>query len=260
MIRRFIAAAAAALLAVAPIVVQAQTLSTAPGIVAGQTTACDFTASLCLNLTNGGSTVFSVSKTGQTIGSSFIATAGGSGYQFGSAGSLGAILSPSTGVFTFQNGAGTAAFSIATDANNTLALRNGASPQTNRVYNTYASGTADEWFEIDWQGAASQATIGTNKAGTGGARVLNIEIGGTKYWTFSGNGAFFPINGGSTAYFSTNFHTVGALETCNSGTKATRDMVTDATVAASGNFGATLTGGGANTVPVYCDGTSWKIG
>jgi hypothetical protein len=37
-------------------------------------------------------------------------------------------------------------------------------------------------------------------------------------------------------------------------------MVTDSTVAAAGNFGAVVTGGGANTVPVYSDGTNWRIG
>jgi hypothetical protein len=37
-------------------------------------------------------------------------------------------------------------------------------------------------------------------------------------------------------------------------------MVTDSTVAGSGNFGAIVAGTGANTVPVYCDDTNWRIG
>jgi hypothetical protein len=37
-------------------------------------------------------------------------------------------------------------------------------------------------------------------------------------------------------------------------------IVTDSTVAGSGNFGATVIGGGAYIVPVYSDGTNWKIG
>jgi hypothetical protein len=37
----------------------------------------------------------------------------------------------------------------------------------------------------------------------------------------------------------------------------TRDFVTDATVA---TFGAALVGGGALKVPVYSDGTAWKVG
>jgi hypothetical protein len=39
-----------------------------------------------------------------------------------------------------------------------------------------------------------------------------------------------------------------------------RFIVSDATVAASGNFGATVVGGGANRVPVYSDGVAWRIG
>lgn len=39
-----------------------------------------------------------------------------------------------------------------------------------------------------------------------------------------------------------------------------RSFVTDSTVAAAGNFGAVVAGGGANIVPVYNDGTNWRIG
>lgn len=43
--------------------------------------------------------------------------------------------------------------------------------------------------------------------------------------------------------------------------KGMRGFVTDSTVVAAANFGATVAGTGANLVPVYCDGTaSWKIG
>jgi len=37
-------------------------------------------------------------------------------------------------------------------------------------------------------------------------------------------------------------------------------FVSDSTVAAAGNFGAVVAGGGANGVPVYSDGTNWRIG
>jgi len=39
-----------------------------------------------------------------------------------------------------------------------------------------------------------------------------------------------------------------------------RGTVTDSNVAASGNFGAIVANGGANVVPVYSDGTNWRIG
>lgn len=37
-------------------------------------------------------------------------------------------------------------------------------------------------------------------------------------------------------------------------------FVTDSTVAASGNFGATVAGASTNTVPVFSNGTNWLIG
>ena len=37
----------------------------------------------------------------------------------------------------------------------------------------------------------------------------------------------------------------------------TRAFITDGSTA---TFGATVTGGGANLVPVYSDGTNWKVG
>lgn len=39
-----------------------------------------------------------------------------------------------------------------------------------------------------------------------------------------------------------------------------RAFVNNSSVAATGNFGAIVAGGGANTVPVYSDGTNWRIG
>jgi len=39
-----------------------------------------------------------------------------------------------------------------------------------------------------------------------------------------------------------------------------RQFVSDSASAASGNFGVVVTGGGANTVPVFSDGANWRIG
>jgi len=51
-------------------------------------------------------------------------------------------------------------------------------------------------------------------------------------------------------------YTVATLPT---GVIGKRTYVTDSTVVASGNFGATVIGGGANTVPLFYDGTNWII-
>ena len=43
-------------------------------------------------------------------------------------------------------------------------------------------------------------------------------------------------------------------------TAGARAFVNDGNLAAAGNFGEQIAGGGANTVPVWSDGTNWYIG
>ena len=54
--------------------------------------------------------------------------------------------------------------------------------------------------------------------------------------------------------------TVASLPTAAAGNAGTRIFVSDASVAAAGNFGSVVAGGGSNTVPVYSDGGAWRIG
>lgn len=61
----------------------------------------------------------------------------------------------------------------------------------------------------------------------------------------------------ATTSVKTGATTVAALPTCNSAAQGTRLFVTDAN---SATFMATAAGGGANNMPVVCDGTNWKIG
>jgi len=61
------------------------------------------------------------------------------------------------------------------DAANTLALRNGVSAQTFRVYNTYTDASNWERGAIDWTTNAGQLTISTEKLGTGAARSISIQ-------------------------------------------------------------------------------------
>lgn len=58
-----------------------------------------------------------------------------------------------------------------------------------------------------------------------------------------------------------NSFTVANLPAAGSKFKGVRMFVTNSSVAASSStFGATVAPGGANTVPVFCDGTNWVIG
>lgn len=55
-------------------------------------------------------------------------------------------------------------------------------------------------------------------------------------------------------------YAVGGLPTAASVGVGARAFVSDSNVPAAGNFGAVVVGGGANKVPVYSDGTNWRIG
>lgn len=92
--------------------------------------------------------------------------------------------------------------------------------------------------------------------------------------TITGNGdlAIFGskfLNAGHISGFSGRIHqynvvadgttntTVANLPTAAAALKGLRMYVTDATAT---TFASTVAGGGSTTVPVYCDGTNWKIG
>lgn len=54
--------------------------------------------------------------------------------------------------------------------------------------------------------------------------------------------------------------TVSQLPAPNLFGAAIRGFVSDSSVAHAGNAGAVVVGGGSNVVPVYCDGSAWRIG
>lgn len=60
-----------------------------------------------------------------------------------------------------------------------------------------------------------------------------------------------------TSYVKTTPVTVANLPAAATAGAGARAFVTDAT---STTFNATATGGGANSVPVFSDGSAWKVG
>lgn len=54
--------------------------------------------------------------------------------------------------------------------------------------------------------------------------------------------------------------TVGSLVAAATAGAGARSFVTDGNLVAASNFGAAIGSGGSNTVPVYSDGTVWRIG
>ena len=88
------------------------------------------------------------------------------------------------------------------DAANTLAQRNGVNAQAFRIYNTFTDTANYERLFLSW--AANIVTIGTEGAGTGLARTLNIfagpngaelrlGTGSSAQWMISNSGHFFGV-------------------------------------------------------------------
>lgn len=70
-------------------------------------------------------------------------------------------------------------------------------------------------------------------------------------------GASFGVGTSTPAGITLFPGLVGALPVCNSGAEGQRRSVTDATAT---TFFSVVVGGGANHVPITCDGTNWRIG
>jgi len=55
-------------------------------------------------------------------------------------------------------------------------------------------------------------------------------------------------------------YTVAQLPTASAALLGTRSVVTNSNAALTAGIGAVVAGGGSNVVPVFCDGTNWRIG
>lgn len=131
------------------------------------------------------------------------------------------------------------------------------------------------WTRMDETG---QWLFGLGQASGGGA-VGSIQYNGNDF-------RFVPTNSGGTGldfskelffdhsdarwevetafaasgYIKTESTTVASLTAAATAGAGARSFVTDSSVVHSGNSGAIVTGGGSNAVPVYSDGTNWRIG
>jgi hypothetical protein len=82
------------------------------------------------------------------------------------------------------------------------------------------------------------------------------------------NNALELYNGGNitgatkirSTYSQTSGTTITLLGSAATAGAGTRAFVTDANLVAAGNFGVVVSGSGSNAVPVYSDGTNWRIG
>lgn len=140
---------------------------------------------------------------------------------------------------------------LSRDADHTLALRNSTNAQTINVYNTYTNSSNYERAKVAWSG--NTLLIGTEKAGTGSARPMELQTDGTTRVQIDTSGTVSVVS-----LLSVGTYTYGTLPSAasNPGKLA---QITDSSVAHSGNFGAVAAGGGSSRVQVFSDGTNWVI-
>jgi hypothetical protein len=183
-----------------------------------------------LDLQSNGSSKCSVNSAGDF-------TAAGvtlAGTAFAARTNTGSVGLYSSGSFGFSSVGGVTSSTLTLDtvlrrdAANTFAQRNGTAAQTYRLYNTYTDASNYERLSTTWD--TNVCYTKPENLGTGSARI------------------YVPVTGATT---------VGGLPAANVAGAGARAFVTDAN---STTFLDAAVGGGANSVPVVSDGTSWLIG
>ena len=124
-----------------------------------------------------------------------------------------------------------------------------ASDQFAITTNLLDGGTQDNAAKASWSVAfgAGQDAFKVSRSPAGSGSLVDLLTADVDRITF----------GKYTKYTTKAVASLVAAATAGAGA---RDFVSDSSVAGSGNFGAIVAGGGANAVPVYCDGTNWRIG
>lgn len=193
--------------------------TTFTGIGLNVTDTASASASLLMDLQVGGSSKFKVDKSGGVFlqgptyfaSNSYISWSSGSGgnYIFRSFGAdrvqLGAYVTKISFALQIDGSAGSV--SLVNDGANILAQRNSTNAQTFNLYNTYTDASNYERGFMKWN--SNVLEIGTEAAGTGGARLLQIASTGMFIKTYGLNN--FQI--GTTSSRTIQFDSQGII--CN---------------------------------------------
>lgn len=126
--------------------------------------------------------------------------------------------------------------------------------QVNSQSKFYVSSTARLGIEIGGYGSNSVLFLALDNAGFTFAQAA----GASPWATITNNGIHLGASNALTILPAAV--TVATLPAVGSVAVGCRGFVNDASVVAAGNFGTVVAGGGANKVPVFADGTDWRIG
>ena len=151
-------------------------------------------------------------------------------------------LTVSSGNFTISSAGGGIQATTQTTGSSTI----GGASQTGTL--TFGQSTVSQIVNIS-NGATASGSTKTINIGTGGlaGSTTNIAIGSTTGTSTT------TVNG----LLKQQTYTVATLPSAATSGTGARSFVTDALAPA---FGATVVTGGAVAVPVYSDGTNWKVG
>jgi hypothetical protein len=131
------------------------------------------------------------------------------------------------------------------------------SPDTLAVNHlSLSNANAGSNVELLARGASTDIGIDINAKGGGGLALTGDSfLASVSFATITGT-----LDAGVTTVpsLTTTATTVGALG--SAATKGQRKFVTDSNAAMTAGIGAVVAAGGANNVPVYADGTNWRIG
>jgi hypothetical protein len=194
-----------------------------------------------------------------------------------------ALIRPGTdgnSILQLENAAGASVFTVGTNStveNSGFLFGNGV----------LVTGYSDAYSTQTWQfscatGALNCGTIVAKPAHDGNALVVQNAAGTDFFIAYSASTVAASTlnvgNGGSLVGFSDSFSTqtfslngatgavrtlptvVASLPAAATAGAGSRLFVSDSNATASGNFGAVVAGSGSNYVPVYSDGTNWRIG
>lgn len=119
-----------------------------------------------------------------------------------------------------------------------------------------ANGANDRITIWDFQGAGSGYNYAIGAEGNHIWFTMDVNNGTGGFKFYSRDNQIFKIR--DNGVLENNVLTYSALPSAT--TAGLRAFINDANTAALGNFGVVISGGGANNVPVFSDGTDWRIG
>jgi hypothetical protein len=244
----------------APLINATQTWNNAgtvfTGILANVTDTASNVSSLLMDLQVGGSSVVRVRKTGLSVFNPSGATlsglansvtlavdAGGNANLFRGVGLIAlfdiGVTIPSTHCFGISSGTpseGNADCRLFRDAADTFAFRRTTNPQVVRIYESFTDASNYTRGKLEW--SSNVFRIGTEKAGTGSARALELQTDGVTRLTIGTTGLFTIADALNIAVGTTTGTKIGTATTQKIGfydaTPVVRPTaVADATDAAS---------------------------